>query len=120
MSPTSTPSPSENLDKWDIGLNNDSFFHQHPTFDDRGTVEELAHNNENSSPNQELDSADVIPDQGSLKRHRRPPAWLSDYIYHLARTPPSSSDIPTSSVSSSTRYPIENFVTYDKFSIGHR
>lgn len=65
-------------------------------------------------------SSPTTTSTGALgQRDRRPPSYLKDYVCHSARTVHPIS-VPPISVSSGTRYPIANFVTYDKFSFDHR
>ncbi|GAA0163745.1 transmembrane signal receptor [Lithospermum erythrorhizon] len=60
---------------------------------------------------------DIPANSGGLgQRTRRPPSYLSDYIYHSAHVLHPNSTPSSPSPSSGIRYPLANFVSYDNFS----
>ncbi|CAM8991331.1 unnamed protein product [Rhodiola kirilowii] len=68
-------------------------------------------------------STSTEPPQPVLRRSNRPskpPTHLRDYVCHTIQCkPPPFAQMPISSPSSGTRYPIVNFVNCDKFSASH-
>lgn len=109
---------------WDFGVSS----LLNTTCDDRdceqATVEKFTSDEgvplSSSVPTHESTSTEEAPIGGPSGRARRPPPYLSDYICHSARTSDPISALPTPSVSSGMRFPIANFVQYNKFSNGHR